>query len=551
MYYRNKNISYSQKILNPVVKYMKNENEFDRYITPTGLKTDQKVYRNRQKTSLINYIKKEGNTFQSRKKIKENEGIKHLIISPIDPILYNKLNDKEKKELQQLIVKQLFKDFVGYGFIGGIENKERIIEGKKYDHFHIHIGISEKYDIKPQNIDYLKRSITKTLLNSKFKEKLGLKTKSELLKETFDKKYKELYEEKINTYEEIKFLFSEMIDINNKMKEEKEIITDIKYEIGELNENRKRELNTINREKDFLIFDIQDTKQSLKYKNESLKQINDEFKNTFETFKNEKDNVYKLLQEELKSLKNTLNNDLKYFKNVLGWEHNIYVKFLKQQLKNKQIDLPTFLYLVSVNKYYIKNRIKYKQNEIKLKIKQKQEQIQNKLKELQNKLKFKLKDIEYKKDWELFKKSFDEKKLKKLFEKLNELNKTKKDILEKYFLRIDLLYKYLYIRQQKFKELLQQKQLKQLQIQHKKQHLNNINKEYKETKNYKYSNEIINIIIEYGLTEDEVKQRYQQFLKDKKLFPEIKFNNYLRAYGKQKILNNTTKIQQTSRISLK
>jgi len=123
MFYKNKTISYSQKLLNPIIKYMKNETEHDRYITQDGLKTDQKVYKNKQKTSLLNYIKKEGNTFESRKKIKKNEGIKHLIISPIDPIMYNKLNEKEKKQLQQIVIKQLFKDFTGFGFIGGIEKK--------------------------------------------------------------------------------------------------------------------------------------------------------------------------------------------------------------------------------------------------------------------------------------------------------------------------------------------------------------------------------------------------------------------------------------------
>jgi len=536
MYYRNKNISYSQKLLNPIIKYMKNEGEFDRYITPSGLKTDQKVYRNKSKKSLINYIKKEGNNFYSRKKIKEDEGIKHLIISPITPQLYNKLNNKEKKELQQLIVKQLFKDFTGYGFIGGIENKERIIEGKKYDHFHIHVGISEKYDIRPQNVDFLKRSITKTILNSKFKEKLGLKTKNELLKETFNNKYKTLYEERQQTYNEISFLFNELININNEIREEKYEIKNIKFEIGELNEQRKTELRYIHKEKEFLLFDIQDTKQILKQKNESLKEINNEFKNTFESFNKEKDNVYNLLYDELKGLKNVLNDEYRYFKDFLNFEHNIYVKFLKHQLKHKKIDLPTFLYLVSCNKYYIKNRQQYKREEIQQKIKNKQEYIQKRLKELQNKLKYKLKNLENRKDWIEFFKKFDEKKLQKLLEKLEELNKTKKDIIEKYFSKIDIIYKYLYVRQQKFKELLKQKQLKKLQIQQKKQKLNKVNREYRETKNYQYSDEIIEIIEKYNITEIELKKQYEEFLEDKKRFPEINFIRYLESYGKNKII---------------
>jgi len=532
MYYRNKNISYSQKLLNPVVKYMKNENEFDRYITPTGLKTDQKVYRNRQKTSLINYIKKEGNTFQSRKKIKENEGIKHLIISPISPELYNKLNNEEKEKLQQLIVKQLFKDFTGYGFIGGIEKKNR----GELDHFHIHIGISEKYDIKPQNIDYLKRSITKTLLNSEFKEKLGLKTSNELRQETFKNKYKELYEEKQQTYQHISILFNELLNINNEIKHEKTHIDYIKFDIGELNTKRKEELRIIHKEKDFLISDIQDTKQILKYKNESLKEINNEFKKTFESFKYEKDNVYNTLKNELQGLKNTLNNEYKYFKEFLKFEHNIYVKFLKQQLKNKEIDLPTFLYLAGVNKYYMKQRQQYKKEEIQQKIKDKQEYIQKKLQELQNKLKYKLQYLENRKDWIEFFKKFDEKKIQKLYDKLNEINGKYKNTIDRYLNRIDIIYRYLHTRQKRFFELLEMKREKQREIQKEKIKYYYTQQQYKEIKSYLYSNEIIEIMEKYGITEEELKTEYEKFLQDKKKYPDIIFTNYLKGYGKQKII---------------
>ena len=72
MFYKNKNISYSQKLLNPIVKYMKSEGTDDKFITKNGLITDQKVYKNKQKSSLIAYIKKEGNNFFFKKKDKRN-----------------------------------------------------------------------------------------------------------------------------------------------------------------------------------------------------------------------------------------------------------------------------------------------------------------------------------------------------------------------------------------------------------------------------------------------------------------------------------------------
>ena len=528
MYYKNKNISYSQKLLNPVIKYKKCQGKNDCYTTKTGLKTDQKVYKNKSKSGLIAYIKKEGNNFYSKKKLKDDEGVKHLIISPIDPKIYNKLNDEEKKELQQIIVKQLFKDFAGFAFIGGVEQKKR----GELDHFHIHLAITEKYDIKPQNIDFLKRSITKTILNSKFKSKLGLKTKNELTKETFNNKYKELYQDKKNIYNEISFLFNELININNEIKEERYEIKNIKYEIGELNDQRKTELQYISRERDFLLFDIKDTKQILKQKNESLRRINNEFKNVFESFNKEKNNIYNLLYGELQALKSVLNDELKYFKYILNNEHNIYVKTLKYQLKNKIIDLPTFLYLVASNKYYIKKRQQIKSNEIKQIIKNKQNEITKKLQQLQYKLKYKLKDLENKKSFIKFCKSFDEKKLQNLLNKLKELNKNKKNIIENYFLKISLLYEYLYERQQKYFKLQQQKQLKQQQINNKKQKLNNVNKEQDELQKLIHNNNI---------TEVELTQVYNNFLKDKVMFPHLKFEDYLKAYIKQKQLKQQNK----------
>jgi len=530
MYYKNKNISYSQKLINPVIKYKKNQGEHDRYITKSGLKTDQKVYKNKSKSGLIAYIKKEGNNFYSKKKLKEDEGVKHLIISPIDPKIYNKLNDEEKKELQQLIVKQLFKNFAGFAFIGGTEQKKR----GDLDHFHIHLAITEKYDIKPQNIDFLKRSITKTILNSKFKEKLGLKTKNELTKQTFNNKYKELYQEKKNIYNEISFLFGELKNINNQVKEEKYEIKNIKFDIAELNDQRKTELQYISRERDFLLFDIKDTKQILKSKNQSLKHINNEFKNVFESFNKEKNNIYKMLYTELQSLKNVLNDELKYFKYVLKNEHNIYVKTLKHQLKNKEIDLPTFLYLVASNKYYIKQRQQYKKNDIQQRIKNKQNEITKKLQQLQTQLKYKLKDLENKKSFIKFCKSFDEKKLQNLLNKLKELNKNKKNIVENYFLKIELLYEYLYERQQKYFKLQQQKQLKQQQINNKKQQLNNVNKE---------QNELQKLIKQNNITGGELEKVYNNFLKDKVMFPHLNFNDYLKAYIKQKQLKTNKNIK--------
>ena len=549
MYYKNKNISYSQKLLNPVIKYKKSNNENDRYITKTGLKTDQKIYKNKAKITLEKYIQKEGQVFKSRKKLKENEGIKHLIISPIDPVLYNKLNKEQKKELQQIIVKQLFKNFTGYGFMGSTENKSRTIDNKTLEHFHIHIAITEKYDIKPQNIDFLKRSITNTLLkNKEIKETLGLKTKNELIKNTFVAKNKELYKNKKNEYEQIKFLFSEMLTVNKNLKNDNKKMDEIKFDIGELNNNKKKYLREIDKQKEFLLFDIKDTKKILKFRNENLKILNDEFKNTINFFKNEKDYIKKIMKNELKELQKKLNDEIKYFREVLKNEHNIYVKFLKYKLKNKKLDLGHFLYLVASNRYYIKNRIAYKNEEAKQKIKQKNDEIQNKLKELQNRLEFKLMYIKNNVKLENFKKEFDFKNLENFLEKLNKLNIKKKNTTEIYFKRINLMYTYLKIRQERFKEKLQQKKELKQKIQEKKENINNITNKYKETKNYMQDSELWTIIEKYKITEQEIIKEYNNFLKDKKIFKDIKdFKKYLETYANAKQKNtNITTIQETN-----
>ena len=53
-----KNTNYAQKLLNPVIKYTKCSGTDDCFISKEGYKTNQKIFRNREKETLINYIKK-------------------------------------------------------------------------------------------------------------------------------------------------------------------------------------------------------------------------------------------------------------------------------------------------------------------------------------------------------------------------------------------------------------------------------------------------------------------------------------------------------------
>lgn len=517
MYYKNKNISYSQKLLNPVIKYKKCNGNSDCFTTKSGLKTNQKVYKNKAKTALIAYIKKEGNNFYSKKQIKETEGIKHLIISPISPELYNKLDKKEKEKLKDIIVKNIYKDFARFGFIGGIENKNR----GELDHFHIHLGISEKYDISPQNIDYIKRSITKAILQSELKEKLGLKTAAELKKETWHKKTQALYLDKAKEYLKIKELFGEIKELSKEKnilyEENKKDFNEIKY----LSENKRNELSAINKQKNFLVMDIKSTASILKTRYNELKNINYNFKLLTKEMKNANNIAFNKLNQELKDYKNYLNNDLYFFTQVLKFEHNIYVKYLKQQLKSKKIDLPRFLYLISVNKYYINNRKKAKKEEIKFKIKQKREEIQKQLSNIYHIYLQKFLKLKDKKNYIEFIKKFDENKLHTLQNKLNQIKQDKNNLNAYYNMRIKTILSYIAKRQQKFKELNYKQQQKIVQITH---HKSNIN-------NYKNKEELKNT---FGLSTSEFNKVKQQYQKDKKQHSDINFNNYVKAYLRNK-----------------
>ncbi len=514
MYYKNKNISYSQKLLNPIIKYKKCNKKGDCFTTKSGLKTDQKIYKNKSKKALINYIKKEGNNFYSKKQIKNDEGIKHLIISPVNPELYNKLDTNEKEKLKNIIVKNIFKDLGKYGFIGGIENKNRIINGKNYEHFHIHLGITEKYDISPQNIDYIKRSITKAILNSKLKEKLGLKTATELKKETWLKKTAKQYEEKAKEYLKIKELFEEIKNINSEKnilyKENKKDFNEVKY----LSMNKRVELNAINSQKNFLINDIKSTASILKTRHNELKNINVSFKILNKEMQNANNIAFKKLNNELRDYNVFLNNDLMYFTHVLKFEHNIYVKYLKQQLKSKKIDLPRFLYLISVNKYYINNRKKAKEEEVKFKIKQKKEEIQKELSSIYHKYIEKFQKLKNKKEYIEFLNKYDEHKLHTLQNKLNNIKKAKNNINSYYKLRIKTILEYIKKRQLKYNELQQKKQAKYKKVKEiksnisKKQHKLQHTYSYEETnKAQQYNNNNFN---NYAKTYKSNKQKKQQ-----------------------------------------
>ena len=534
-YYEN----YNVKKLNIVVKYTKARNKSESFITKDGFKTDQRVYTGRSFKGLITYLKKEGNNFYTKKPIDEKTGVKHLIISPISPELYNKLDDKQKQKLKDIIVKRLFKDYSRYGFFGAIEHKKR----GELDHFHIHLAINSKFDIGLKNITYLKRHIAQDIFkNPDLRKSLELKSPGQLKRKTYLKTYfnknKELYKEKINTYNNISFLFGEMLNINNNVKYTKNLIFEDITLLKLENKEKRNQLNRIYKKQEFIIDDIKDTKEILKLKKDDLQTLNKFFNNTLGTLQNQKNNVIKLYTNEIKNLQLNMQNELFYFKNYLQNEKNIYVYFLKQQLKNGEIDLPTFLFLVSSNTYYQKQRILYKKEYWKQLIKSKRQQLKNKIKNINTLIKREIENYKLKKHYKELSIEYDNKKIKNLINKLNNLNNEKNNTINNFNNRIELIKEYLQQKQQILNKLLQQQKQKQLEIQKEKLKLNNINN--------KINNNYIHDLekkYNYKLNPIEIEQVKKEFEKDKKQFPELKFKNYLEAHIKQQIKKQ--KEQQT------
>jgi hypothetical protein len=461
------NFNYNVKLLNPVIKYIKCNKVVDCYTTKNGLLTNQKVYRHKSKKSLINYIKKEGNNFFSRKKIKENEGIKHLIVSPISPEMYNKLNDKEKELLKDIVVKNLLKNLGKFGLIGGIEYKNR----GKLEHFHIHIGISEKYDISPKNINFLKRNIIKDISeNQILKEKLGLKTKSELIKEKITERYNRQY------YNNIVKHFDEIKQINNsicKLINRKEwYINDLK----DINKSEYKLYNNMIKNIEYIKYDINITENIINNRYENIKWINKELQSLYTEQDTRLQNINKTLENELKTLKNTLQNDLLVCFNILGIQHSFFVKYQKERLKRGEITKQQFLQLILDNKYYIKNLKEYRKQDMYYKIKKRQQENKNKIKEIRLLYKNLILNKLNQKEWLNMLIDIDKKKVKKMYNLIQQEYEKyidEKNIFELSKSRIKIM---LEVINEKIKQDIQKKQELHKKIQ--KQHLkldNNIN----------------------------------------------------------------------------
>ena len=525
MFYKYKNVSAAQKKLNPIIKYKKCNNSDDCFITKTGLKTNQKIYKNKSRAALLTYLKKEGNNFVSKKKL--GSEVKHLIISPISPELYNKLNKEEKEKLKEIVIKNIYKDLGKYGFFGAIEHKNRVIDGEDLEHFHIHLAINKNYDISPQNIDYIKRSITRAILKSDLKEKLGLKSASELKKETWLKKNEELYKKKAAEVEELKNLFNEIKVLSGKKAEIREENKKDFENIKELSADKKMRLSKISAEKSAIISDIKGTAEILKVRNEQKKNINQLFNLTLKEFKNEKDAAWKKLSEKLVDYKKYLMDDLYYFKYELDFEHNIYIKWLKELLKKGEISLEEFLYKIAANRYYINNRKKAKEDEIKFKIKQKEEEINKKLKAVVDFYKRKFSALKWKKDYINFINKWDENNLKRLTEKLEEVKSEEKNIKKMYERRIAYILEYINERNKKYEELTRAQQVVNSKIERKKEEVNKINNKIAENK--------------YGLSEAEFKEAKREWLEIVKDNPEISLGRYINKVYKARKNKNKVK----------
>lgn len=444
------NYSYNIKKLNIVVKYVK-ENGSNK----------QKIYKYKECKSLLNYVKKEGNVFKSDKKINEKTGVKHLIISPINPSLYNNLTEKQKEKVKEISKDVLFNTFFKYGFIGGIEEKNRTIDNEELDHFHIHISVNSRYDIGLKQMNYIKRQLDKGFTNDpELKEVLGLKTTKELKSESMKKTYFNKYFKKNGIT--VRNNFEEIIQINNDISEitnRKDYLIDLKEKFNDDNFILYSKMYI---HKDNIKYDINNVKNCIQYKKDLIEMYDKDISNYIEKKELEKDILYNRMNYSMGIIKETIKNDIQGYYSFLNYTNNLQILYYKQLLKNKTINRETFLSYVINNKYYIKQQIKYYREEKHIEIKKKQEELQKSIKWTLNQYDSYIKNKRELKKQSIKDIKISQKELEKLINNNKELTKNINNKIEYNKIILDLISKYL----KKQNEEMYKKIIEKQKIQH-------------------------------------------------------------------------------------
>lgn len=330
--------------------------------TKAMFKDMQKIYSGSSKASLINYIKKHGNTFSSTKAI-DKVDVKHFIISSISPDLYEKLSTAQKDSLERESREWINHTFASYGFIAGVEyNKDK--SSKEYkqfenvkDGFHIHVAVSSKYTIRGRaDLLSLREGITRNLAQNLDKEtrlKLGIKNKQEMeiqRRENISKKKKSQAIATLKQTPEYKENNAMLQSLNKDLGEVFDSIG-IKYNSkNDIAEISKHDRYSILSKQDALQNEMNGLKRSIKFRDHEMDYVDKHIK-----YKEENLTLAEtLFQSELNQLKDFYNDKTMGMQYYTAGQHRLFKKILKAKVTNGEVTKEGFLAQVADNKSYWK-----------------------------------------------------------------------------------------------------------------------------------------------------------------------------------------------------
>ena len=341
-------------------QYNKFKSSLNLQRTKTIFKDMQKIYSGSSKSQLINYIKKQGNIFQSDKTLDKTD-VKHFIISPISPELYEKLSTAQKDSLERESREWVQQTFASYGFITGVEyNKDKSSKDyKQYentkDGFHIHVVVSSRYKIRGKaDLLSLRESLTKSLAENLDKEtrlKLGIKNKKEMELQRRENISKKKKSQAIATLKKSPDYLqnNKMLQSLNKDLGEVFDAIGIQYTSkDDISEISKRERYSILSKQDSLQKEMKEIKQSIRFRDNEISYVDKHIKTNEEHLTL----AETLFQGELRQLKDFYNDKTIGMQYYTAGQHRLFKKALKAKLTNETITKESFLAQVADNKAY-------------------------------------------------------------------------------------------------------------------------------------------------------------------------------------------------------
>lgn len=359
--------SINEEILQPIVKVTQNENKEDKH------------YFNQSKFGLINYLKSEAkdgkiSLFQNGT-IEDEERLKHIIISPCKISRWEQLSTDERLVLRESFISKIQFNFKNQNYLLAIEQKTRKNEnGEDILMEHYHFVVSNKIPTgKEFKINYKKYLMNNYVENYSLKEtreKLGIKTFSEMKEQKIDK-LKSYHQEKLKSIiirDEISTLHQLSKTIFKNKNETMNLSRLQKHYILAQRENIFKEMDSLN--------------NSIKGSNEHIKTISESVKNLSKI----KSVLSNQFLNDLTTYQQRSSTELNDFTLYTKYEHSFFKKLQQQKLKNNIITQENFLTSISRNKTYWKSEETIKRRHIEYEIKNRQIEFQRKIKNIETEL---------------------------------------------------------------------------------------------------------------------------------------------------------------------